>query len=35
MRVIVDKNRQGRCGRFPMAFDGDHMDFVPIGAVLG
>jgi replicative DNA helicase len=35
MRVIVDKNRQGRCGRFPMAFDGDHMKYVSIGDVLG
>ena len=30
MRIIVDKNRQGKRGRCTVAFDGDHMRFVPI-----
>ncbi len=30
MRIIVDKNRQGKRGRVTVAFDGDHMRFVPI-----
>ncbi|MGN1370622.1 MAG: replicative DNA helicase [Aristaeellaceae bacterium] len=30
MRLIVDKNRQGKRGRLTVAFDGDHMRFLPI-----
>ena len=30
MRMIIDKNRQGKRGRIWVAFDGDHMRFVPI-----
>ena len=30
MRIIVDKNRQGKRGRCTVAFDGDHMRFLPI-----
>lgn len=30
MRVIIDKNRQGKRGRLTAAFDGDHMRFLPI-----
>lgn len=30
MRIIVDKNRQGKRGRLTVAFDGDHMRFLPI-----
>ena len=30
MRIIIDKNRQGKRGRVTLAFDGDHMRFLPI-----
>ena len=30
IRLIVDKNRQGRRGRMLIAFDGEHMRFLPI-----
>ena len=30
MRMIIDKNRQGKRGRLWVAFDGDHMRFLPI-----
>ena len=30
MRLIIDKNRQGKRGRLTVAFDGDHMRFLPI-----
>jgi replicative DNA helicase len=30
MRLIIDKNRQGKKGRLTVAFDGDHMRFLPI-----
>jgi len=30
LRIIVDKNRQGKCGRLTVAFDGDHMAFIPV-----
>lgn len=30
MRIIIDKNRQGKKGRVTLAFDGDHMRFLPI-----
>lgn len=30
MRLIIDKNRQGKRGRITVAFDGDHMRFLPI-----
>ena len=30
MRLIIDKNRQGKHGRVTVAFDGDHMKFLPI-----
>lgn len=30
MRIIVDKNRQGQRGRVTIAFDGNHMRFLPI-----
>ena len=30
MRMIIDKNRQGKRGRIWVAFDGDHMRFLPI-----
>jgi len=30
MRLIVAKNRQGKNGRITVAFDGDHMRFLPI-----
>ena len=30
MRIIVAKNRQGKRGRLTVAFDGDHMRFLPI-----
>lgn len=30
MRLIVGKNRQGKRGRLTVAFDGDHMRFLPI-----
>ena len=30
LRIIVDKNRQGKRGRVTVAFDGDHMRFLPI-----
>lgn len=30
MRLIIDKNRQGKRGRVTVAFDGDHMRFLPI-----
>ena len=30
MRLIVGKNRQGKKGRLTVAFDGDHMRFLPI-----
>ena len=30
MRIIVAKNRQGQLGRVTIAFDGDHMRFLPI-----
>ncbi|MBR6030107.1 MAG: AAA family ATPase [Clostridia bacterium] len=30
MRLIIDKNRQGKRGRMTVAFDGDHMRFLPI-----
>lgn len=30
MRIIIDKNRQGKRGRQTVAFDGDHMRFLPI-----
>lgn len=30
MRIIIDKNRQGKRGRVTVAFDGDHMRFLPI-----
>ena len=30
MRIIIDKNRQGKRGRLTLAFDGDHMRFLPI-----
>ena len=30
IRLIVDKNRQGKRGRVTVAFDGNHMRFIPI-----
>ena len=30
MRIIIDKNRQGKRGRVTIAFDGNHMRFLPI-----
>ena len=30
IRLIIDKNRQGKRGRLTVAFDGDHMRFLPI-----
>ena len=30
MRIIIDKNRQGKRGRVTLAFDGDHMRVLPI-----
>ena len=30
MRIIIDKNRQGKRGRLTVAFDGDRMRFLPI-----
>lgn len=30
MRVIIDKNRQGKRGKVTVAFDGDHMRFLPL-----
>ena len=30
IRIIIDKNRQGKRGRVTLAFDGDHMRFLPI-----
>lgn len=30
MRLLIDKNRQGKRGRVTVAFDGDHMRFLPI-----
>ena len=30
MRLIIDKNRQGKRGRVTVAFDGDHMKFYPV-----
>lgn len=30
MRIIIDKNRQGKRGRVTLAFDGDHMRFLAI-----
>ena len=30
VRIIVDKNRQGKRGRLLVAFDGEHMRFTPI-----
>lgn len=30
MRIIIDKNRNGKKGRITLAFDGDHMRFLPI-----
>ena len=33
MRLIIDKNRQGKKGRVTVAFDGDHMRFVPISKI--
>ena len=32
IRLIVDKNRQGKRGRILVAFDGEHMRFLPIDA---
>ncbi len=33
IRIIVDKNRQGKKGRVTVAFDGNHMRFVPIAKI--
>ena len=33
LRLIVDKNRQGKKGRVTVAFDGNHMRFVPIAKI--
>ncbi len=30
IRLIIDKNRQGKRGRLTVAFDGDHMRFIPL-----
>ncbi len=30
IRIIINKNRQGKRGRVTLAFDGDHMRFLPI-----
>lgn len=35
IRIIVDKNRQGKKGRVTVAFDGNHMRFVPIAKIGG
>lgn len=34
MRLIIDKNRQGKRGRVTVAFDGDHMRFLPISSIV-
>lgn len=30
LKMIIGKNRQGKCGRLDVAFDGDHMRFYPL-----
>ncbi|MBQ9408576.1 MAG: AAA family ATPase [Clostridia bacterium] len=30
LKILIEKNRQGKCGRLDVAFDGDHMRFYPL-----